>query len=87
LFENKELSELVRATIEGVEKGLKEGYTLTGDIEFEVAVVNMENVEGGIKLYVVKLGGKHGEENVTKIKFKVGKGKGGRVVVGTFERA
>jgi hypothetical protein len=73
LFENKELSELVRATIEGVEKGLKEEYTLKGDIEFEVAVVNLESVGGGVKLYVVKLAGEHGKENVTKIKFKVGK--------------
>lgn len=71
MFENKELAELVRATIEGVEKGLKEGYTLRGDIEFEVAVVNLENVGGGFKLYVVKLAGEHGKENVTKIKFKI----------------
>lgn len=73
MFENKELSELVRATIEGIEKGLKDEYILKGDIEFDVAVVNMENVGGGVKLYVVKLGGEHSKENVTKIKFKVGK--------------
>ena len=75
MFENKELSELVRATIEGVEKGLKEGYGLRGDIEFDVAVVNMENVGGGVKLYVVRLGKEQGKENVTKIKFKIGKDK------------
>jgi hypothetical protein len=72
LFENKELSDLVRATIEGVEKGRKEGWGLRGDIEFDVAVVNLENVGGGLKLYVVKLGGEHSKENVTRIKFKIG---------------
>lgn len=78
MIENKELSELVKTTIEGIETGLqKTGYGITGDIEFNVAVVNMEKVGGGIKLFVVRLAGDQGKENVTKIKFKVCKNRSG----------
>jgi hypothetical protein len=52
------------------------GHHLSGCIEFEVAVVRLENKQGGIKLFVVDASGKYASENITKIKFKVEKDKG-----------
>jgi len=70
-IDSDELKDFVRSTIESIEKGLKKGYGLVGDIEFEVAVVNVEKAEGGIKLFVVNASGKYGKEAVSKIKFKI----------------
>lgn len=70
-IESEELKDLVRSTIEGIEKGLKEGYSLIGDIEFEVAVVVVKKAEGGLKLLVVGASGEYTKENISKIKFKV----------------
>ena len=70
-IESKELKDLVKSTIEGIEKGLKKGYSLQGDIEFDVAVVNVKRAEGGLKLLVVGVSGKYDKENISKIRFKV----------------
>jgi len=70
-IESEELKDLVKSTIEGIEKGLKKGYSLQGDIEFEVAVVNVKKAEGGVKLLVVSATGKYDKENISKIRFKV----------------
>ena len=70
-IESKELKDLVRSTIEGIEKGLKKGYSLQGDIEFEVAVVIGKKAEGGLKLLVVGASAEYDKENISKIKFKV----------------
>ena len=71
-IDSVELSNYVKSTIEGIENGLKEGYKLKGEIEFELAVVNTKEGEGGLKIKVVNLGGSLSKENVSKIKFKVG---------------
>lgn len=70
-IESQELTDLVRSTIEGIEKGLQNGYSLQGDIEFEVAIVKMKSADGGVKLVVVNASGKYNKEEVSKIKFKV----------------
>lgn len=72
-FESKEISEYVKSTIEGIEKGLPKGYELKGEIEFELVIVNTKEGEGGIKIQVVSLGGNKSKEDTSKIKFKVGK--------------
>lgn len=71
-MESKELENFVRAAIEGIEKGLKEGYVIAGDIEFEVAVVKIKGAGARVKLFVVDASGKYDKEEVSKIKFKVG---------------
>ena len=73
MIESEELQDLVKSTIENVEKGLKEGWGVSGEIEFEVAVVQMAKAEGGIKLHIVGIGAGSKKEDVTKIKFKVRK--------------
>lgn len=68
---SKELENFVRAAIEGIEKGLKNGYGLIGDIEFEVAVVKVKEAGARVKLFVVDASGKYEKEKVSIIKFKV----------------
>ena len=72
-IESKELSDFIRSTIESIENGLKEGYTLSSDIEFELAVVNTKKGKGGLKLFVVNASADIGKESVSKIKFKIEK--------------
>ncbi|MBU0580944.1 MAG: hypothetical protein KKA19_07180 [Candidatus Margulisbacteria bacterium] len=72
-IDSAELGEYVKSTIEGIEKGLKEGYQLKGEIEFELAVINTKEGEGGLKIKIVNVGGSLSNENVSKIKFKVGR--------------
>lgn len=71
MIDSQELQDLVRSTIENVEKGLKQGWTVSGEVEFEVAVVQMSKTEGGVRLHVVSIGGDRKKEDVTKIKFKI----------------
>ena len=73
-LDSEELKELVSSTITSIEEGMKDKsqkYLIDGSIEFEVAVVNVSKAEGRIKLLVVGANGKLGQENVTKIKFKI----------------
>lgn len=72
-IDSAELGEYVKSNIEGIEKGLKEGYQLKGEIEFELAVINTKEGEGGLKIKIVNVGGSLSNENVSKIKFKVGR--------------
>jgi len=70
-IESEELEELIRSTIESIEKGKTDRYKLKEAIDFELAVVNVKNAKGGIKLLVVKASGKYGKETVSKIKFSI----------------
>lgn len=72
-IDSVELSNYVKSTIEGIENGLKESYKLKGEIEFELAVINTKEREGGLKIKIVNVGGSLSKENVSKIKFKVGR--------------
>lgn len=74
---------MVSSTIANIEAGLKgKKYRLSDNIEFEVAVVNLKKAEGGVKLYVVGASGKYGKEELTKIKFKIGKTASGAFLFG-----
>jgi hypothetical protein len=73
-IDSEELRSFVSSTIESIEGGLKnKNYELKGYISFEVAVVNVKKGEGGVKLFVVDASGKFGKENISKIKFEIGK--------------
>jgi enamine deaminase RidA (YjgF/YER057c/UK114 family) len=75
LIESEELRDLVRSTIENVQKGCEHtGLNLRGTIKFNVVVVQMSKVGGGIHLHVIGIGADHKTEDVTKIEFEVGEG-------------
>lgn len=75
-FDSQEIEDYIKSILQGIEKGtLKEKgslweYPLSGEIEFELAVVT-EKGEGGLKLSMVDAKGGTSKKNVSKIKFKV----------------
>jgi hypothetical protein len=75
-IESKELTDLITTTIDSIQNGTKDkGHHLKGSILFDVAVVNLEKAEGGLRLYVVKAEGKYASECITKIRFEIEKDK------------
>lgn len=72
-IDSEELEELIKSTIASIEKGKGKDYRLIGNIEFEVAVVNVRKGKGGVRLLVVDASGKYGKETASKIKFKISK--------------
>lgn len=77
-IDSEELKELVSSAITSIEEGIKnknETYLIDGSIEFEVAVVTEKKGEGKFKLLVVNANAGIKKENITKIKFKIMKGK------------
>lgn len=72
-FEVEELSKYVRSVVEGISKGIPEGYILTGPISFRLAVVKEKKAEGGFRILVAEAGGKYTSETVSTIEFKVSK--------------
>jgi len=72
-IDSEELEAFVNSAVKSIMKGLEgTGAQVRGQIEFEVAVVNVKRGEGGIKLLVADASGKYEKEVVTKIKFRVG---------------
>lgn len=66
-----ELEEYVRSVCTNIQKGIVEGLTLDGAIEFELAVVNTKEDSGGLKLFVLDAKGHYNKEEISKIKFKI----------------
>jgi len=74
--ESKELSEYVRSVVEGVSKGVPEGYRLSGSIAFKLAVVKEKKAEGGFHIYVAEAKGQYTGGTVSTIEFEVSKESG-----------
>lgn len=72
-IESKELSDYIQGVLNGVNNGIIEDYNLKGSIEFELAIVNSKETEGGLKIHVAKLGADYSKEETSKIKFEVTK--------------
>jgi len=74
-IENKELSEYIKAFLEGIEKGLIEGYFISPShpIEFELAVMNKQEAGGRLRILVADAKGKISGEHISKVKFKITK--------------
>jgi len=67
------LDEVVKSTIDSIEKGIEgSGKGLRGSIEFELAVVNVKESGGSLKVYVANADGKYKKEEISNIKFKIG---------------
>jgi hypothetical protein len=64
----------VNSTIQQVKAALPPGFRLEKNIEFDLAVVNMGEVKGGIDLRVVRVGGTVGAQQIQRVKFSVAEG-------------
>lgn len=71
--EAQELEAYVRSTLDAIKGALKEDEQLRSDVEFNVTVKNVQGGEGGLKLHVVTAGGKKNREELTTLRFSVGK--------------
>jgi len=66
------LDETIKSAIESINQGVKgSAYDIAPTIDFELAVVNMDKGEGGVKLYVVGIDGKVSKEELSRIKFSL----------------
>ena len=73
MAENKELEDFVRSACVGIQKGVTEGLEIKFPIEFEVAVVIQKEADGVFKLLVVNDSRNYSKQEISKIKFKIGK--------------
>jgi hypothetical protein len=73
LAESKELEDFVRSAYAGIQRGVPEGLEIKFPIEFEVAVVFKKETDGKFRLLVVNGSGKYVNQEISRIKFKIGK--------------
>ena len=74
-IQSKELGEYMKEVRKSILAEQKEGLELTSDIEFDLAVVNTKEADGGIKLFVVNAKGRKETEHLSRIKFSMGQWK------------
>ena len=72
-IESNELEEYIRSTLAAIKKGVHADGTfrIHGLINFDLAVTNVKEAKGGLKVYVVGASAKHKSENVSRIHFQV----------------
>ena len=68
----EELKRYIESVLKSVEDGVtSRNFLLDGSIEFDLAVSNISEGRGGLKLYVARAEGKLKAEEISKLKFKV----------------
>ena len=73
LADSEELEDFVRSACDGIQNGVTEGLEIKFPIEFEVAVVVKKEEDGLFKLLVVNDSGNYAKQEISRIKFKIGK--------------
>lgn len=81
MAESKELEDFVRSACDSIQKGVTEGLEIKFPIEFEVAVVIQKENDGMFRLLVASDLSKYAKQEISRIKFKIGKAEadGGRI--------
>jgi len=72
--DSQELKEYVKSVVNSITSGLSEtraSNRIREPIEFDIAVTNVSEKEGGVKVYVASIGGKSNAQEVSRIRFKV----------------
>ncbi len=70
---SKEIKEYISSSLIAIKEGLQGGGgSIVGPVEFDLAVTNIKEKGGGIKIYVTEAKGKLKSEEVNRIKMKVG---------------
>jgi hypothetical protein len=73
LVESKELEDFVRSACLSIQKGVTEGLEVKFPIEFEVSVVTKKDNDEKFKLLVVNDSEDYAKQEISRIKFKIGK--------------
>lgn len=69
-YESKDLKDFIRNTLNSIKEGVGDNR-ISGDIEFELAVVKTIDAKGGFKIFVADAEGKYSKEKISVVKFKV----------------
>jgi hypothetical protein len=65
------IKEFIKQSIKQIEAGLPSDYQLSSPIAFDLSVANVDKINGGINLQVIKIGGDVSKEQVQRISFSV----------------
>ena len=70
---SKELEEYLRSSLRAIKRGVEiDGeFKISGPISFDLAVTNVQEGNGGLKIYVANADAKLKSEEITRIKIKV----------------
>jgi len=71
--ESKEIKAFIKSTLEDIKEGVSgvDGFELSNDIEFDLAVLESQEINGGFKIYVANAGGKMDKKEISHIRFSV----------------
>lgn len=70
--DSKELEDYIKEVISAIKNGVSStNYRVDGSIKFHLAVTNMREGAGGLKIYVANAGGKVKSEEISTISFDV----------------
>jgi len=72
-IESNQLEEYIQSTLSAIKKGVHadSAFRIHGLIDFDLAVTNVKEAKGDLKIYVVGTGAKHKSENVSRIRFQI----------------
>lgn len=70
-IKSQQLIEYISTVLDSIEKGVESrNFRLDGSVEFDLAVRNVTQGKGGLKIYIVNAEGKKSGEELSRIKFK-----------------
>lgn len=73
-IDSQELTEYIKGVITAIESATQNNnHYLSGNVEFDLAVVTTKKGEGSLKLFVVNAGGEIEKEAISRVKFQIAK--------------
>jgi len=69
--QSEQLRDYIAVVLKSIQEGLApQNFQLDGSVEFDLAVRNITQGKGGLKIYIVNAEGKQRGEELSRIKFK-----------------
>lgn len=70
-IDSKELQDYINSSLTAIKDGVKQtGFKILEPVEFSLAITNIAEKEGGLKIYVARADGKLRSEEISHIKFE-----------------
>ena len=70
-IDSEEISDYIKALVEGVTEGVPVGYFLSSPIKIDIAINNKGESDGSIKLMIAGVGGKRSSEQNARVQIEV----------------
>jgi len=68
---SEEVSEYMRAMLQGISDGTTSGYMLTSGVKFHIGITNEVTVEGGARIVVAHIGGDKTKATDSFVEFEI----------------